>query len=491
MTDRLESRALPRREFLRRSALATGALFAAPLAAAPICLGSDTKRVVVVGAGLAGLVAAYELRAAGHEVTVVEARMRPGGRVRTVREPFADGLFAEAGASRIPDHHTWTVQYARTFGLELDPFYPTSGMNVNLFRGRRFFQPVGTAPDYSALGLDMGSGDPGAGLFALVAQRIGPLIGEVGDITDPAWPPPALHRYDRMSTLAMFREQGLSDDIIDAVVLGITDQAGLDEVSALWFLRELAAEIGETVKLKIRGGNDRLPFAFAESLAGHVHHGAPVVRIAQDDAGVRATVRQGGRQHEVEGDALLCTIPFPVLRRVEVAPAFSPGKQRAIAELALQPVTRCVVQVRQRPWEAEGGNGFGAHEHAAEVWHPTWDVPGPRGLLLSYMRGPTALHASALDEAARREFVLDQFEAVHPEVGAHAEGMVTTAWHEEEWAGGAYFTSIPNQLVDLMPHAVRPEGRIHFAGEHLSAWPGWMQGALDSGLRAAAAISAA
>lgn len=89
---------------------------------------SGAKKVVIVGAGLAGLSAAYELTQAGHEVTILEARTRPGGRVLTLRDPFPDGLFAEAGASRIPDHHHFTLKYAALFGLTLDAFEVLLGL---------------------------------------------------------------------------------------------------------------------------------------------------------------------------------------------------------------------------------------------------------------------------------------------------------------------------------------------------------------------------
>src|SRR5918911_3407141 len=95
-------------------------------------------RMIIVGAGLSGLVAADELVRAGHEVVVLEARDGPGGRVRTLREPFADGLYAEAGAARIPDTHRLTLAYAERFGLAVEPFQPGAG---SLFVGDRHVDP--------------------------------------------------------------------------------------------------------------------------------------------------------------------------------------------------------------------------------------------------------------------------------------------------------------------------------------------------------------
>lgn len=123
-----------RRRFLKQSLLAAATL---PFAARCWQVAAAPKRVAIIGAGLAGLAAAYELAQAGHQVTVLEARARPGGRVFTLREPFADGLHAEAGAARIHSSHELTLGYIRHFNLPLVPFYPSAGQAVTLERGQR------------------------------------------------------------------------------------------------------------------------------------------------------------------------------------------------------------------------------------------------------------------------------------------------------------------------------------------------------------------
>src|SRR5205814_7472887 len=112
------------------------------------------KRVVILGAGLAGLAAAEELSNAGHVITVLEARMRPGGRVYTLRKPFTDGLYAEAGAGRIPSTHALTLKYIKRFNLQLDPFWPESGSNVFLWRGKRQVVPYGKDASLDGLALN-------------------------------------------------------------------------------------------------------------------------------------------------------------------------------------------------------------------------------------------------------------------------------------------------------------------------------------------------
>jgi monoamine oxidase len=130
---------IPRRTFLKQSAFVAAALSTTSLDA----LANRTtlerrgvpKKVIVIGAGLAGLSAAYELMQAGHDVTVLEARMRPGGRVYTLREPFSDGLYAEAGALYIPDFHDFTMKYTKLFNLPLDPIQPRSMGSLYYIRG--------------------------------------------------------------------------------------------------------------------------------------------------------------------------------------------------------------------------------------------------------------------------------------------------------------------------------------------------------------------
>src|SRR6266536_1151408 len=131
---------LTRRDFLRRSVIA-----AAPLVArsSPQAEGQDrigragaSKKVIIIGDGFAGLSAAFELSRLGHEVTLLEARLRPGGRVYTLREPFSDGMYAEAGAARIPNNHDLTLHYVKHFGLALVPFFPNKLARVYVLNGK-------------------------------------------------------------------------------------------------------------------------------------------------------------------------------------------------------------------------------------------------------------------------------------------------------------------------------------------------------------------
>src|SRR5687768_14000765 len=106
-----------RRTFLKQSALAVAGV---SMARVPfVTVGAGPKKIIIIGAGIAGLSAGFELTQLGHQVTILEARARPGGRIQTLREPFADGLYAEAGAARIPDNHDLVLKYVKLLGLQI------------------------------------------------------------------------------------------------------------------------------------------------------------------------------------------------------------------------------------------------------------------------------------------------------------------------------------------------------------------------------------
>ena len=240
----------------------------------------------------------------------------------------------------------------------------------------------------------------------------------------------------------------------------------------------------------IRGGSDHLPKAFAARLKDKIHYGAAVVKIEHDARGVRVVYSQAGAHRTLAAAHLVCAVPFSVLRHVDLSPRFSADKQRAIEQLPYTSVARVYLQTRSRFWLDEGLTGQASTDlPIMSVYDRTENQPGTRGILESYMAGPQARRVTAMREGERLSFTLGQMERVHPAVREHFEGGASKCWDEDEWARGDYAWFRPGQVAELLPHIARPEGRVHFAGEHASAWPGWMQGALESGNRAAREIN--
>ncbi|MBC8027981.1 MAG: FAD-dependent oxidoreductase [Steroidobacteraceae bacterium] len=475
---------ITRRQLLRLAAAssAAGAWSLASAQPAAIIPGKPRK-ILIIGAGMSGLVAAYELRKLGHDVTILEAQRRPGGRVWSLRDRFSDGLYVEVGAARIPDNHDLTMRYVREFDLPLTSFAPTAGSRFYSIGGKRI--RADTAGEWMAgeSALDLKSDEKSLGQWALLEKYVGGALAELGDPYKVDYTSKVARRFDAVTTAQYLRAQGASEGA-NNLLSWPWATAGDDRISFLWTLREIAYESAEKSRSKIVGGNDKLPYAFAATLKDRIHYGAPVVRLEQDEKRVRAIVKRGASHETFEADRLLCTIPFPALRGIETQPAFSAAKRRAIDELSYDTIVRATLQSRTRYWERDGFNGFGHSDTPQQIWNFTHDQPGPRGLLVSFICGGTGERVGDMEPEARERFLVDEMERAHPGLKQNYEGSFVHVWHKDPWQKGAIALPAPGQMTGICVGAEKPEGRIHFAGEHLSNFSGWIQGALESGLRA-------
>ena len=476
-----------RRTFLNQSLVGATVL---SIAGPRELLKTAPKRVIVLGAGLAGLSAAYEIDKAGHDVTVLEARSRPGGRVFTIRGQFADGLYAEAGATNVYDVHSWTTHYLKLLGVELDPVIPAAGASVYHVRGRRIIIKPGEPVQWP---FELSASEKGMGRRELWQKYVAPTLIELGNPNDPDWPQPVFMRYDRMSFTEFLRARGASPGAIEILRLGLADQLGEggDKTSALNLLREAIPRALEKQAYVIRGGSDTFPRAFASKLRHRIHYSAVVKRIEHDEREVRVFYDRGGERSVIRGERIICAIPFAVLRTIEI-PGLSREKQRAIAQLANTSVVRVFLQTRDRFWLQEGLNGAATTDlPLMTAFDKAFYLPGPRGMLEVYAAGERARRLAAMPASERLAFTVSQVEKVHPAIREFYEGGSSVCWDEEEFSRGAYAWFRPGEMTDLMPHIAKPEGRIHFAGDHTSQFPGWMHGALQSGNRAAREVNEA
>jgi monoamine oxidase len=493
---------MKRRDFLKQTALAAGFALTAPESNAlpfnaqaakatdgALRLKGRPKKIVVVGAGLAGLSAAYELTEAGHDVTVLEARGRAGGRVQTLRDQFSDGLYAEAGAMNVYDIHDWTLKYIKLFGLTLHPSTPNALASVTYMRGRRIVAKQGQPVEYP---LDLTSEEKRLGRKGMWDKYVRPAVEEVGDYDAEGWPTPALLKYDRMTFTDLLRQRGASPDAVFLLKLGALGAFGdgPDTLSALVVLREAAHRAKEKQNFYIRGGTDMLPRAFAARLSERIRYGAPVVGIEQDSGRVNVAYLQAGARATLAADRVVCAVPFTVLRRIKVSPDFTPEKRRAVEEMPYTSVARTYLQTSSKFWLEEGLSGYGSTDISNTfVFDAAPGQTGKRGILETYVAGPRARQVTAMREDERIYSSLALVEKVLPRVRGEFEVGATKCWDEDEWARGAYAWYRPGQMQSLLPHVARPEGRIHFAGEHASSLFGWMQGAFESGNRAAREVN--
>lgn len=446
------------------------------------------KRVVVLGAGLAGLTAAHELQALGYEVTILEVRDRVGGRVWTKRDGFEDGQYAEIGAVRIPDVHDRTLDYCELLGLELDEI--PAGDSLYYIDGQAFKHVDGEAWPIMGLGAD----EAERGLGDLWGTYVAGAFDEFGNPRDDTFPAAgAVEKYDAVVYTDFLKQRGASDAFLK---LYAADNGS--EVSTIGTLAWMAAESADRDwdrTYHIRDGNDRLPAALAEKVGtGNILLGSKVTKIAHDDAGVTVTYEREGAEQTIDGDWLVCALPFSTLRDVAISPAFSADKMKAITELFMMNAGRGYIQTNTRFWAAQGLGGLKIAKTDTKVerlWNLSDVMPAgsTKGMIVSYTQNHNADAYCALAPAAREAYTLDEIEKFFPEIKAEKRVFFHFCWSEDPWARGAWTDILPGQWW-IFDAARKPEGRVVFAGEHTSVWAGWMQGAIESGQRAADEIVA-
>jgi monoamine oxidase len=444
----------------------------------------------VVGAGLSGLTAALTLRTAGWEVVVFEARQRVGGRVHTLYLPFTDGLHVEAGGESIDDNHVQIQALARHYHLALAR-RPTDKLeDAAVYRhSKRSVLHAMSAADPKALAQYVTFGDT--------------LIGMAGDL-DPAHPElaPRAELWDSQSLQDFAATQTLNDD---ANLLVQTDYRGnynaqLDQVSLLFVLQQSVVDQAlpesgvET--MRIAAGNSSLPEAMARDLGTAVRLHAPVTTIEQHPWGIRVGARTQDGTATVDAAHLVLAAPPPALRALSFDPPLSPDVAAMIDELDLGHTLKVSTQYNRRFWLPEGLSGFTITDLPfGTAWDATDSMPGGAerpGVLTQFVTGNAARSGALLGDRARITSFRKQLDVVYPEGKAEDSGIATTmAWANERYTGGGYAVYAPGQMTRFWPLLRQPHGAIWFAGEHTETLAGYMESAVRSGHRVAAAIGRA
>ena len=446
------------------------------------------KKVIVVGAGMAGLVAAYELLRAGHEPLILEGRARVGGRIYTMREPFAPGLYAEAGAMRIPTAHFLTMAYVEKFNLSLSPFTMNNPQAYYHLGGQRY-RIAEAAADPDCLGFDVADHECGKTTTQLWEAAVRPIMEKLQAQGEAAWPE-IIAEYDQYATREFLELNKWSEGAIEMFGL-LENQESRMNAS---FVELLLASMGHvfTDMYQIDGGMDRLPQAFLPMLQDRIRFGANMVAIDQTPDEVTIHYETRGGRARATGDYAIITVPFSVLRHVEALQPFSRNKQRAIRQLPYDASGKIFFQCRRRFWEEDDGIfGGGSLTDLAirNIYYPEHGRETRRGILVaSYTWAEDAQRWGSLPPSDRIAQALENVARLHPQVTEEFEAGASMMWHEDPFACGAFALFEPGQQTLLHGHIIAPEGRIHFAGEHASLVHRWIQGAIESGLRAASEI---
>jgi monoamine oxidase len=450
----------------------------------------NPRNVVIVGAGMAGLSAAYELLRAGHRPTILEAQNRVGGRVCTVREPFSEGLHAEAGAMRIPRSHALTMGYIEHFGLRTLPFTMNNPRAYYFLNGQRH-RIAAAAANPDLLGFECLPAERGRSHNDLWSAALRPLLAELEKDPSGAWET-IVRQYDQYSTREFLETCGWSEGAIEMFGL-LADQEALMNSSFLELFREEAGNY-YTDMVQVEDGQDHLPRAFLPELRQHIRFGARMIALEQSADSATVIYETPAGRFQATGDVVLLTVPFPVLRHMEAQPLFSRAKQRAIRQLHYDASAKIWLQFRRRFWEEDEGifgGGTATDLPIRVIYYPDHGRETGRGVVLaSYTWSEDAQRWGSLSPADRLTQALEDLAQIHPQAPREYECGASKMWHDDEFAGGAFALFDPEQQSLLYQDIIAPQGRVRFAGEHASLYHAWIQGAIESGLREAAAINA-
>jgi len=476
----------------------------------PPKLDGDPKgaSVLILGAGLAGLVAAYELSKAGYKVQLLEYHARAGGRNWTLRGgdsytelggatqtcAFENGLYINPGPWRIPYHHHALLDYCKRLGVALEPFiqvnYNAYLHSKSAFGGKpQRFRHVFT--DYQG------------GITELLAKAV-----QRGKLDDPVtkedkevllaslrqWGAlDASYRYVKGDTTSDRRGYerdpggGLSGEPVPSEPIGLSDIVK----SRLWArmqtgnVYEFQSAIFQPV-----GGMDMISKAFVREVGRFITHNAKVTAIRQDERGVTATyvdATKGGAPQTARADWCLCTIPLSVLSQLEMNVG---AKMRAAIEApAYAASIKIGLQFRRRFWEEDehiyGGITYTDLPNAI-IQYPSTDYfkTGKGVLLGAYVFGAWAFEWTALAPEERVKKAVEFGAQVHPQYSQEFENGISVGWHREPATLGCFAMWSDTARKQHYDNLCALDGRIMLAGEHASYLPAWQEGAVLSALDA-------
>ena len=466
----------------------------------------DGRSVAILGAGISGLVAAYELSKVGYRCTILEAAERAGGRNLTARSgdlleendsrqhvKFGNrpDLYANMGPARIPYHHRSILAYCKDFGVELEVF--TNDNRAALFHNRERFdgqavvsrqvntdmrgyiaELLAKAIDRKALDSEFTSEDE---------ERILSMLKKFGDLDDN-------HQYKGSSRGGFKRRQinaGLKSGEVNSP-LAFSELLQSD----FWIYKLHFDEFlnQNPTLFQPVGGMDKIVNAFVERVGSLIQYRSIVKEIRKSADGVRIVVQQPANSAQavaVNADFAVCTIPAPVL--AEIPNDFSADFRSAIESLEFVPAVKIAFQSGRRFWEEDqaiyGGISW-TDQDITQIWYPPYGYHRENGIIMgAYIWGKDpGLRFSQMTPQERLQAAINQGEQIHSGYADEITTGISRAWLNVPFQKGAWAYS--NEIRETLQ---KPDGPIYFAGDQVTALPGWQEGAVLAAHAAVKGIS--
>jgi monoamine oxidase len=485
---------ITRREALRRAGIAGAGLALSGAIAAP-ARGATTPRIVVVGAGLAGLSAAYNLKQAGYNAQIYEAHpSRVGGRCWSIRS-FSSGQIAEHGGELIDQGHTAVRQLAQGLGLGLDNLLSSevNGTDPTYYFDGQPYSFTDATSDLKGIWQQVHSDVSAASyptLYNLSTQRGRELDAmSITDWINAYVPGGTSSKLGQLLDVAYNIEYGAECNVQSSLnMLYLLGYSGQGQLRIFGPSNE---------KYHVRGGNDQIPNALAQQLSGQLNMGSELVAVKQNAGGTwTLSFKQGMTTKDVPADHVVLALPFSILRSsVDLKRAgFPPVKTTAINELGMGTNSKLHLQFNNRLWNSLGSNG---ETYADTGYQNTWEVTrgqaGASGILVDYTGGKIGASFGSGTPSSRAKQFLSQIEPVLPGITKQWNGSATVDWWQGyEWTKGSYSYWKVGQYTKFAGAEREAVGSCHFAGEHTSIdFQGYLNGGVETGQRAAAEILAA